>query len=105
MCVAAVALACSFLILPATAQGTHPPLNLYSTFVINTLVAYSWDGSALKPLNDMQAQVLVDSTRNKVMIHATMDVNNGLNAHVDTLIDFTEGISFTSIPMLDVCQY
>lgn len=80
-------------------------MNLYSTFVINTLVAYKWDGSVLKPLNDLNAQVIVDSTRNKVMIHATMDVGNGLNAHVDTLIDFTEGISFTSIPMLDICQH
>jgi hypothetical protein len=80
-------------------------MNLYSTFVINTLVAYKWDGSSLKPLNDFNAQVLVDSTRNKVMIHATMDVGNGLNANVDTLIDFTEGASFTTIPMLDICQH
>ena len=90
-------------IIPTKAQ--HPPMNLYSTFVINTLVVYKWDGSALKPYNDINAQVLVDSIRNKVMIHATMDVGNGLNAQVDTLIDFTNGISFTSIPMLEVCQY
>ncbi len=80
-------------------------MNVYSTFVINTLVAYKWDGSSLKPLNDLNAQVLVDSTRNKVMIHATMDVGNGLNANVDTLIDFTESASFTTIPMLDICQH
>ena len=80
-------------------------MNLYTTFVINTLVVYKWDGKELKPFNDVNAQVLVDSSRNKVMIHATMDVGNGLNAQVDTLIDFTDGVSFTSIPMLDICQH
>ena len=39
------------------------------------------------------------------MIHAKMDVGGGLIGEVDTLIDFTEGIKITSIPILDVCQH
>jgi hypothetical protein len=100
LCLAACIALC---IRPTEAQ--HPPMNLYTTFVINTLVVYKWDGKDLKPFNDFKAQVLVDSTRNKVMIHATMDMGNGLNAQVDTLIDLTDGVSFTTIPMLDICQY
>ncbi len=47
----------------------------------------------------------MDATRNKAMIHAKMDVGGGLISEVDTLIDFTEGISITSIPILDICQH
>ena len=46
----------------------------------------------------------MDATRNKAMIHAKMDVGSGLIGEVDTLIDFTEGITITSVPILDICQ-
>jgi len=53
----------------------------------------------------MQGTILVDSDRNKAMIHATLDMTPIEGANINMLIDFGEGYTITTIPMLNTCQF
>ncbi len=53
----------------------------------------------------MQGTILVDSDRNKAMIHATLDMSPIESAEMNMLIDFGEAYTITTIPMLNTCQF
>ena len=47
---------------------------------------------------------LLDSTRDKLMIHANVAVPLFGNINADVLYNFASGISVTYIPFLGICQ-
>ena len=79
-------------------------MNVYDTFWVKAL-AYKWDGTNLNPLQNFDGTILVDSQRNKVMIHANITVVPTGVIYADILLDFTEGFAMISIPQLETCQY
>ncbi len=79
-----------------------PSVNVFTTFQANTSL-YTWDGSSLSPLQDTTAVLLVDSTRNKAILHGKIQVPLFGSINADLLVDFTQALTLTYTPFLGLC--
>ncbi len=79
-----------------------PVLNLYNTFTAQFRL-HSWNGQELKTLDKIEGTMLMDTERNKAMIHGTMDMAPIGETEFGMLIDFGEGFALTSIPTIHTC--
>jgi hypothetical protein len=86
------------------AQGTDqwPDITIPNTFKASGVVN-TWDGTKLTPFQGASGTLLVDSGRNKAMIHAKVGVPLFGNVDANLLIDYTRGEAITYIPFLNVC--
>ena len=87
----------------SVAASDWPEVKLYSTFTAQ-LLAFQWDGIELKPAQDFRGTILVDSGRNKVMVHANLTAFPYGDSSVDVLLDFNEGFALTQMPTVGSCH-
>jgi hypothetical protein len=64
----------------------------------------TWDGSKLSPFYGENGTILVDSKKNKIMLHATIDLPVHGPSKTSVLIDFTTGESLTYVPSQKICS-
>ena len=60
----------------------------------------AWKDSKLAPLYGASIEVLADSVRNKVIVHAKIQGTEAANL----MFDFSTGIAQYSVPMLGLCK-
>ena len=80
-----------------------PKINTQLTFKAQ-LNLYNCDGQSISPLQNAQGLTLVDSARDKVIVHANVAVPLFGNINADVLYNFNTGQSVSYIPFLGICQ-
>ncbi len=80
-------------------------MNVYETFWVEAL-AYRWDEATnqLTPVQNIDAKILVDAQKNKIMIHANLAMPPLGDVQAEILIDLNGGFALTHVPSLEVCQ-
>jgi hypothetical protein len=80
-----------------------PDLKIPSSFkAVGSLS--TWDGSKLLQFYGENGTILVDSKKNKVMLHAIIDLPVHGPSKTSVLIDFTTGESLTHVPSQKICS-